>query len=260
MSLKQKLGEPLRDYSNRFQRVLTYIPSIDKKVSMVAFFHGLQFGPLKQRLVLEPVTNVHQLSQLTVKYIKLGEAKNVAEGAIEVHPRSELRRSPKRKPVWGRLQKNPKKRQFPSEAQMGMSPRRENGRVRHPREPIYTSYTSLRTSIGKVYTQMEDRKLLPKPQKLRSPPNRRDLKLFCEYHKGHGHDTNDCRLLKAEFEKLIRRGHLKEFVRERSPRPLRDSPSRNVKLRSQSSPRITGRIDMISGGLAGGGNTSNSRK
>ncbi|GAA0147381.1 hypothetical protein LIER_42952 [Lithospermum erythrorhizon] len=101
---------------------------------------------------------------------------------------------------------------------------------------------------------MEDRKLLPKPQKLKSLPNRRDQKQYCEYHKDHSHDTNDWRMLKAEIEKLIRRGHLKEFIRrerEHSPRPSKDSPRRNAKPRSRSPARVTGRIDTISGGLAG---------
>ncbi|GAA0183329.1 hypothetical protein LIER_30757 [Lithospermum erythrorhizon] len=30
-------------------------------------------------------------------------------------------------------------------------------------------------------------------------------KKYCEYHKDHGHDTDECRLLKSEIEKLIRR-------------------------------------------------------
>ncbi|GAA0163627.1 hypothetical protein LIER_19443 [Lithospermum erythrorhizon] len=173
-------------------------------------------GPVKHSTLLLFSYRLRHESMPRVKYIKLEEAKKVAEGAIEVHPRGEPRRSPKRKPVWDRLQKNPKKRQFRSKGQRGRSPRRKNGRVRQPQEPIYTS---LRTSIGKVYAQMEDRKLLSKPQKLRSPPNRRYPKLFCEYHKDHGHDTNDCHLLKAKIEKLIRRGHLEEFVREHPQGP-----------------------------------------
>ncbi|GAA0148738.1 hypothetical protein LIER_36786 [Lithospermum erythrorhizon] len=59
MNLKQKSGEALRSYANHFQRVLTNIPTMDEKVSMISFFHGLQFGPLKERLVLE-LSKVHQ--------------------------------------------------------------------------------------------------------------------------------------------------------------------------------------------------------
>ncbi|GAA0140560.1 hypothetical protein LIER_01880 [Lithospermum erythrorhizon] len=57
----------------------------------------------------------------------------------------------------------------------------------------------------------------------------------------------------TEIEKLIRIGHLKEFVRrehDRSPSPLGDSPRKSTKPRSRIPTRITGRIDTMSGGLA----------
>ncbi|GAA0157082.1 hypothetical protein LIER_38401 [Lithospermum erythrorhizon] len=62
---------------------------------------------------------------------------------------------------------------------------------------------------------MEERKMLPKPQKHKAPPNRQDQKRYCEYHSDHGHDTDECRVLKEEIEKLIKRENSKEFV----PRP-----------------------------------------
>ncbi|GAA0156298.1 hypothetical protein LIER_13824 [Lithospermum erythrorhizon] len=36
------------------------------------------------------------------------------------------------------------------------------------------------------------------------PQNKKDMSKFCQYHKDHGHDTDDCRHLK--IEKLIQRG------------------------------------------------------
>ncbi|GAA0140806.1 hypothetical protein LIER_02093 [Lithospermum erythrorhizon] len=141
MNLKQKPGEILRTYANRFQKVLTNIPTMDKKVSMILFIYGLQFGPLKERLVLEPVSNVNQLFQLTMKYIKLEEVKKAPEGAIEIQPRIEPQRSPRKRPVWDRLEINPKKKQ------RGRSSRRDNERIRRPQEPIYTSYTPWSTMI-----------------------------------------------------------------------------------------------------------------
>ncbi|GAA0173363.1 hypothetical protein LIER_26993 [Lithospermum erythrorhizon] len=131
-----------------------------------------------------------------------------------------------------------------------------------PRVEIYLVH-SIEHYNRDVYAQMEDRKIFSKPQKLKSPSNRRDQKRYCEYHRDHGHDTDDFRLLKAEIEKLIQKGHLIEFVKrdqERSPRRQRESPGRNNKPRSRSPPRITRRIDMIYGGLVGGGDTSNSQK
>ena len=47
---------------------------------------------------------------------------------------------------------------------------------------------------------------------MKSDPARRDDTKYCEFHKGHGHRTNDCIQLKKEIEYLIRRGHLNRYV------------------------------------------------
>ncbi|GAA0162657.1 hypothetical protein LIER_18698 [Lithospermum erythrorhizon] len=36
---------------------------------------------------------------------------------------------------------------------------------------------------------------------------------YCQYHRNHGHDMDDCRHLKIEIEMLIQRGQLKEYAR-----------------------------------------------
>ncbi|GAA0147827.1 hypothetical protein LIER_07433 [Lithospermum erythrorhizon] len=91
----------------------------------------------------------------------------------------------------------------------------------------------------------------------------------CEYHKDHARDTGECRVLKAEIKKLVKRGHLREFVKKDqmgSPRKYRElSPRRYANGRRQergndASPRVTGRVDTISGGISSGGDTSNTRK
>ncbi|GAA0146984.1 hypothetical protein LIER_06798 [Lithospermum erythrorhizon] len=40
----------------------------------------------------------------------------------------------------------------------------------------------------------------------------RDKSRYSEYHREYVHDTDECRILKIEMEKLIKRGHLKELV------------------------------------------------
>ncbi|GAA0185607.1 hypothetical protein LIER_32894 [Lithospermum erythrorhizon] len=99
---------------------------------------------------------------------------------------------------------------------------------------------------------------------MRSAPGRRDKTRYCEYHREHGHNTNECRILNAEIEKLIKRGYLKEYTAggayRGSQRQGKSPLPPQVKPEPTEFPRLTGRIDTISGGPAGGGDSRNSRK
>ncbi|GAA0164637.1 hypothetical protein LIER_20229 [Lithospermum erythrorhizon] len=95
------------------------------------------------------------------------------------------------------------------------------------------------------------------------------LSLWISDDEDHGHDTDECRVLKAKIEKLIKRGQLCELVKKDqmgSPRGYRESPPRKYtndrrqERGNDNSPRVTGRVDTISGGIAGGGDTSNARR
>ena len=93
---------------------------------------------------------------------------------------------------------------------------------------------------------------------MKSNPTRRDNTKYCEFHKDHGHRTDDCIQLKKEIEYLIRRGHLSRYVasegRERVQPP---SPRQPTPVQHQPP---FGEIHVIPGGFAGGGESSSSRK
>ncbi|GAA0146978.1 hypothetical protein LIER_06792 [Lithospermum erythrorhizon] len=91
-----------------------------------------------------------------------------------------------------------------------------------------------------------------------SAPGRRDRTPYCGYHREHGHDTNECRILNAEIEKLIKRGYSKAFIGKGTQRDAmgqnrRSPPSDNrprIKQEPQEVPRITRHIDNIAGCIA----------
>ena len=49
---------------------------------------------------------------------------------------------------------------------------------------------------------------------MRAGPDQRNRSLRCNYHKDHGHETNNCQSLKFLVGKLIRVVHLKRYLRE----------------------------------------------
>ena len=81
---------------------------------------------------------------------------------------------------------------------------------------------------------------------------------YCDFHRDHGHRTDDCTQLKKEIKFLIRHGHLRRYValedRNRAPPP----PPRQLASAQHQQP--LGEIGVISEGFAGGGEFSSARK
>ena len=93
---------------------------------------------------------------------------------------------------------------------------------------------------------------------MKTDPAKRDLTKYCEFHRDHGHRTDDCIQLRKEIEYLIRRGHLRCFValkgREQALPPSPHQPA----LTQHQQP--LGEIHVISEGFAGGGVSRSVRK
>ncbi|XP_060170667.1 uncharacterized protein LOC132601604 [Lycium barbarum] len=54
------------------------------------------------------------------------------------------------------------------------------------------------------------------PRPLRSDPAQRDPSMMCEYHGTHVHRVEDCRQLREEKARLLKNGHLREFLSDRA--------------------------------------------
>ena len=102
---------------------------------------------------------------------------------------------------------------------------------------------------------------------MKSDPATRDNTKYCEFHRDYGHLTDNCIQLRREIEYLIQRGYLMRFI---SPGNQAQSQTQNQNQAptQQPQPRQTttqhqqplGEIHMISGGFAGGGESSSARK
>ena len=93
---------------------------------------------------------------------------------------------------------------------------------------------------------------------MKSNPARRDDTKYCEFHKDHGHQTDDCIQLKKEIEYLIRRGHLGRYVALEGQERVQPPPPRQPTPVQHQPP--LGEIHVISGGFAGGGESSSAKK
>ena len=98
---------------------------------------------------------------------------------------------------------------------------------------------------------------------MRSDPTKRDNTRYCEFHRDYGHRTNDCIQLRKEIEYLIRRGYLRRFISseghaQSQPRAQQPPPPPQQATTQHQQP--LGEIHVISGGFAGGGESSSARK
>ncbi|GAA0161973.1 hypothetical protein LIER_18168 [Lithospermum erythrorhizon] len=262
MDIQQGPNETLKGYHKRYNDILLTIPEVNNKVAYMAFYHGLSYGKLKKALVLENPLSKDELTARVRQYVELEELKNKESRPRDLRDTLGKRgrsKSPRKTPVWDRLQRD----RGQGSKMRNFEPTPQKGLVQCTRGPS-AGPTPLRLPIAEVYAQIEDKRLLPKPMRMRSALGKRDKTRYCEYHREHGQNTNECRVLDAEIEKLIKRGYLKEYtaggIYSGGQRQGKSPPPPQVKPEPSDLPRLTGRIDTISGGSAGGGDSRNSRK
>ena len=93
---------------------------------------------------------------------------------------------------------------------------------------------------------------------MRTDPTKRDNTRYCEFHRDHGHRTDDCIQLMKEIEYLIRRGYYRRYIasegqdQAQPPPPWQPTPTQHQ--------QPLGEIHVISGGFAGGGESNSARK
>ncbi|KAF2573640.1 hypothetical protein F2Q70_00003972 [Brassica cretica] len=84
------------------------------------------------------------------------------------------------------------------------------------------------------------------PQKMKAPFFFRNPGLWCDFHRDHGHKTEDCVALKVEVIKLLKKGHLREFLSEKAKSHLsKETTGKPTEAAPVLPPRV---IHVISGG------------
>ncbi|XP_034680117.1 uncharacterized protein LOC117910172 [Vitis riparia] len=89
------------------------------------------------------------------------------------------------------------------------SDRRQEG----PSRPEMPPLTPLSITYEKFLPIIQSMSDFRWPRPLGSDPSRRDHSKKCAYHKEHGHTTETCRSLQYLVERLIKAGHLRQYLR-----------------------------------------------
>jgi hypothetical protein len=86
------------------------------------------------------------------------------------------------------------------------------GQDQHPGQ----RWTPLNASLSIVFMEARKDPNFSPPQRMRTLPTKRSNQKYCEYHRDHGHWTEECIALRKEVEILIQCGKLEKFKAKRS--------------------------------------------
>ena len=92
-------------------------------------------------------------------------------------------------------------------------PRPSDRRQEGPSHPERSPFTPLSISYEKLLPMIQGLSDFKWPRPIGTDPSTRDRSKRCVFHKDHGHTTETCRSLQYLIERLIKAGHLKQYLR-----------------------------------------------
>ncbi|XP_022897738.1 uncharacterized protein LOC111411438 [Olea europaea var. sylvestris] len=95
---------------------------------------------------------------------------------------------------------------------------------------------------------------------MKSSLDTRDRSKYCEFHRDHGHTTEDCQVLWREIEVLIKRGFLRNYIGHDKLLPRNNRDYWKEPGAGSSAQPTVGTINIIIEGIASGGDKSSRRK
>ncbi|KAK3000809.1 hypothetical protein RJ639_022457 [Escallonia herrerae] len=178
--------ESLKSYYARFNTEKLLIDNLDSGVTFAAMARGVRPGtPLRFSLNKRPPEHMADLLDRVEKYLR-AEEDSITTTQDEGTSGQKRRDRPE-----GKILEEPKR----------------------SRTTLSKHFTPLTTSREHILNQIKGQDILKWPKPMRMPADRRDAQLYCQFHKDHGHTTEECKVLRREIENLIARGHLKQFVK-----------------------------------------------
>ncbi|XP_020235085.1 uncharacterized protein LOC109814955 [Cajanus cajan] len=244
--LKQQREESLKDFLQRFNEVALRIASLDERIAVIAFHKGLRSGAF----------------DIALEKANWGSNK---EGNKHLRVRSDWN---KRRDHYVAKEGNCRQADYGGRAKGEWTRSNEQEKftpLNVPRRHILHDVNN--TSLFE-FLATTDRQL---------GPYKTD---WCEFHRTHGHTTENCFVLGRQIERLIKKGRLKKFITGKHDEGSSDrrrshegedtrggrrkgrSPPRDVLEKSSETHQqaVHGDFNTIAGGFAGGGLTSTARK
>ncbi|XP_039687770.1 uncharacterized protein [Medicago truncatula] len=233
-NVRQGPSESLREYLARFNDSTIKVSNPNQEVFVGAFQNGLWAGQFNESIAQKPADSMEEIIARAECYVK-GEESNAEKKAREAKERGNS----------GGERRN-----------HYVPPNRDRGTFKKPYERNQNRYvpehfTPLNTRPERILKEVFESKIIPPPPFSRARVMGQDKDAWCKYHLVQGHNTDDCVHLKREIEKLLLSGKLRGYAKERR---------HNERQEDKPNPEQKHTLHTISGGFAGGGESSNSMK
>ncbi|XP_012852376.1 PREDICTED: uncharacterized protein LOC105971987 [Erythranthe guttata] len=247
-SVVQRDNETLRNYIKRFVEAVHEVPSVGQDMLSGIMQQNLKPGRFKESIAGRPPGNLEELLNRAEKYVRIDEASTHAPPKRKTEDdRQDNRRRDDRRPT------------LPPQGQPSSS---------------YNRFTPLNARLTEILHVIEQRGLAEPPRPMQPNAKREKSDRYCRFHKDIGHTTEKCAQLKVAIERLVKQGHLGEYI-DKPRNKRRDDPPRRDNNRDQQQRRedgghrrdldnndnqpTRGIISFISGGPAGG-DSQNARR
>ncbi|XP_009145112.2 uncharacterized protein LOC103868802 [Brassica rapa] len=232
--------EPMQDYIARFNQEKVAVPECSIPTAISAFKRGLlPDGGLYKELTMYPCKTMDDVLSRAWAHVKWEE--DVASRA-KAQPKQDQRstRSNRGDREERSSQKGSKDSRSRNQGTFQFRPlEKEEGMSVSTRPDI--SHLSISTpELVNTLRQMGQH--VKWPPKMKAPDSFRNPGLWCDFHRNHGHKTEDCVALKIEVNKLLQKGHLREFLSKKAKAHLSKESSEQSKGDAPSSPPHQDRV------------------
>ncbi|RVW83026.1 hypothetical protein CK203_042506 [Vitis vinifera] len=194
-NIKMRDNESLREFVKRFGQAVLQIEACSMDAVLQIFKRSICPGtPFFESLAKKPPTTMDDLFRRANKYSMLEDDVRAATQQVLVAGR------PARNNTEGN--NKPPDRPKPSD-------RKQEG----PSRPEMPPLTPLSISYEKLLPIIQGLSDFRWPRPIGTDPSTRDRSRRCAFHKDHGHTTETCRAFQFLVERLIKAGHLKQYLR-----------------------------------------------
>ncbi|XP_025669810.1 uncharacterized protein [Arachis hypogaea] len=241
-TIKQGQHESLKDYMTRFADATMEIQDLDPAVHLHALKAGLRPGKFRETIAITKPKTLEEFRERAAGQMEIEELREAQKSDKQPHRRDEERtfRSP------------------------------GNRDTKKPPEPAskYNTYTRFNTRRENIIREILNARIIKPPARAGNYQDQRfvDKTKHCAFHRKFGHTTDDCIVAKDLLERLARQGLLDKYIETRKGRGGNSDRAEHKQATADDKKERTtpdpprGVINHISGGFAGGGETSSARK